>query len=294
MDELIENLPKTRNAKLYVIGLSEKSIFGNTYEGNVMTSKQVSAAIAKGWTPYHCIGRSETGREIWVAYEGNIATVIQPITEETTVTFGGNSGVDENTNLSNTVVEDVLYTLDTTTGDGYDNTDQSITIVSTMSDADIAEMEELIPGTPEFAEKFNGITLELAAGEGSVTFDCQTVGNRQLTVKIGNAPAATYTKSDRGEVKVAYNVAEPCFMYIYATATSASRGTEPTAVANALKLYGYTVKPGDTTGIEAVESISSNETIDDAQATWYDLNGRRVTTPTKGVYVKNGKKVVVK
>ena len=50
----------------------------------------------------------------------------------------------------------------------------------------------------------------------------------------------------------------------------------------------------DTTGIEAVESISSNETIDDAQATWYDLNGRRVTTPTKGIYVKNGKKVVVK
>ena len=50
----------------------------------------------------------------------------------------------------------------------------------------------------------------------------------------------------------------------------------------------------DPTGIEAVESISSNETTDDAQATWYDLNGRRVTTPTKGVYVKNGKKVVVK
>ena len=299
MDELIENLPKTKDAKLYIVNhipiVKWNGLFPTyIYEGNVMTSKQVSAAIAKGWTPYHCIGRSETGRENWVAYEGNIATVIQPITEETTVTFGGDSSIDENTNLTNTVVEDVLYTLDTATGDGYDNTDQSITIVSTMSDADIAEMEELIPGTPEFAEKFNGITLELAAGEGSVTFDCQTVGNRQLTVKIGNAPAATYTKSDRGEVKVAYNVAEPCFMYIYATATSASRGTEPTAVANALKLYGYTVKPGDTTGIEAVESISSNETIDDAQATWYDLNGRRVTTPTKGVYVKNGKKVVVK
>ncbi len=296
MDELIENLPKTRNAKLYVIDPTyiHKTSYGTFTEGNVMTPKQVSAAIAKGWTPYHCIARDTYGHETWVPYEGNIATVIQPITEETTVTFGGNSGVDENTNLSNTVVEDVLYTLDTTTGDGYDNTDQSITIVSTMSDADIAEMEELIPGTPEFAEKFNGITLELAAGEGSVTFDCQTVGNRQLTVKIGNAPAATYTKSDRGEVKVAYNVAEPCFMYIYATATSESRGTEPTAVANALKLYGYTVKPGDTTGIEAVESISSNETIDDAQATWYDLNGRRVTTPTKGIYVKNGKKFVVK
>ena len=32
-----------------------------------------------------------------------------------------------------------------------------------------------------------------------------------------------------------------------------------------------------------------------ATATWYDLNGRKVAAPTKkGIYIMNGKKVVVK
>jgi len=36
-------------------------------------------------------------------------------------------------------------------------------------------------------------------------------------------------------------------------------------------------------------------TIDNSQLTIYDLNGRRVATPTKdGIYIVDGKKVMVK
>ena len=281
MDALIKSLPAT-TGKLYIIWLS-----GN--EDNVMTKAQVAAAKAKGWTPFG-VGVSLQGQGVVIEYIGSDPAAIEPIEEETTVSFGGTSGVDESTDLSNTAVNEVLYTLDNTAGNGYDNTDQSITITSVVSDANIAEAEALTPGTPEFAEKFNGITIELAAGTGSVTFDCQTIGNRQLTVKIGNAPAATYSKSERGEVKVAYNVAAPTFMYVYATAAAGARGSEPTAIENALKLYGFTVKPGDTTGINA---INSDKAIDGSDV-YFDLSGRRVITPQKGVYVKNGRKVVVK
>jgi hypothetical protein len=46
---------------------------------------------------------------------------------------------------------------------------------------------------------------------------------------------------------------------------------------------------GDATGIELVES---GELRDECEI--YDLAGRRVSTPTKGLYIINGKKVFVK
>ena len=47
---------------------------------------------------------------------------------------------------------------------------------------------------------------------------------------------------------------------------------------------------GGTTGIETIES-SKNSTED---GVYYDLQGRRVENPTRGVYIVNGKKVVIK
>ena len=46
---------------------------------------------------------------------------------------------------------------------------------------------------------------------------------------------------------------------------------------------------GTTTGINAVSSSA-----DKMDGEWYDLSGRRVAQPAKGIYVKNGKKVIVK
>ena len=50
---------------------------------------------------------------------------------------------------------------------------------------------------------------------------------------------------------------------------------------------GFTVD-GETTGISTLE-------VSEEEAVYYDLQGRRVMNPTvKGVYIKNGKKVMVK
>ncbi len=49
------------------------------------------------------------------------------------------------------------------------------------------------------------------------------------------------------------------------------------------------VYPGDATGIEAVEAAADSK--DDA---YYTLSGVRVSHPVKGLYIKNGKKVMVK
>ena len=46
---------------------------------------------------------------------------------------------------------------------------------------------------------------------------------------------------------------------------------------------------GDATGIEKVENAAVN-----ANGTMFNLAGQRVAQPTKGLYIVNGKKVVVK
>ena len=52
---------------------------------------------------------------------------------------------------------------------------------------------------------------------------------------------------------------------------------------------------GDATGIKAIDN--SQLTIDNSQSTidnYYNLKGQRVAQPTKGLYIKNGKKVIIK
>ena len=60
------------------------------------------------------------------------------------------------------------------------------------------------------------------------------------------------------------------------------------AVAGARAFFGF----DETTGIEAIES--NPETAKESAREYYNLNGQRVMNPTKGLYIVNGKKVIMK
>lgn len=49
-------------------------------------------------------------------------------------------------------------------------------------------------------------------------------------------------------------------------------------------------------GTTGVDNLNVNDNLNDNEATWYDLNGRKLQgkPSQKGIYIKNGKKVVVK
>ena len=65
MDALVESLPNVSESSMYVIY--------NENEGNVMTTVQVAAAKAKGWTPYYYDG------EDWLEYAGSDPSGIKSI-----------------------------------------------------------------------------------------------------------------------------------------------------------------------------------------------------------------------
>jgi hypothetical protein len=189
----------------------------------------------------------------------SIDLVAEEANKSVVVSFGGeDAAIDESTDLTNTTVDGVLFTLNDNEGDGYDPTDESIVLNSTMSVEEVAAvMEQMKPGSGAYAAMFSGITFLLPAGTGSFDVDFMTLGDRTLSVKIGNNAAATLTQNERGTVTLSYDCTEDTYVYIYG-----SEGSDPTAAAftpqqvftkraprkavayeNAVKLYSFTVKP---------------------------------------------------
>ena len=62
-----------------------------------------------------------------------------------------------------------------------------------------------------------------------------------------------------------------------------------THVAGAREFFGIDFGDGETTGVADVRCQ-----MEDVRGEYFDLSGRRVAHPTKGLYIVNGKKVVIK
>ena len=299
----IEKTPLKITAKSYTIKQGEDlPTFEATYEGfknnetSAVLTKQptitttATSASAPGEYEITISGAEAQNYEIsYVAGKLTIEAVeIVPISETEEKSFS--QQVDETTDLQNTVIDNTYYNMDAANGDGYDATEQALVLNSTTSSAQMSAIQGAQVGDAAVRENFSGIIFELPAGKGVVTVDAKTIGTHVLNVQIGNGAPTQVKKSERGTVEVEYNVSAPTYVYLYASTESGAsarlyRG--PSAGANSVLLYGYKVQVGGT-GIGELKNGKMEE------LKYYDLNGRKVKTPRKGVYIINGKKVVVK
>ena len=127
-----------------------------------------------------------------------------------------------------------------------------------------------------------GIILE---GSGNVTIPLTTEATDDITgndLKVSDGTVTgdgIYVLGQNGG-KVGFgklksgDVLDACKAYLKITSTSASRA--------------FIVLGDDVTGIDEVRSKT-----DDGRGVYFDLLGRRVTQPQKGIYIVNGKKVVI-
>ena len=207
------------------------------------------------------------------------------------------AGISEEADLGDAVIGDIYVTVGD--GDGYDSTDGSIVLNSTMTAAEVAGIGSLAPGKSDIANRFNGLIVKVNAGDGTMVIDCKTVGKNTLNVKVGEAEPQAFVKSDRGTIEVAYRVGKETCVYIYgaeqemaddaeaakahqvAACRPLSRAAALSASAseNCVKIYAVGVS--QSTGINHT-LIDSNSPI----IGYYTLDGVKIEQPNApGIYV---------
>lgn len=207
------------------------------------------------------------------------AGAIEPIDTENTVNTDNLNGQD----LSDNVVDDIYYNIG---DDNYDSSDGSIIIKETTN---MGQISDATPGSADVVNNFTGLILQVGAGKGTITVNVKTVGNAQLAVQIGNQTPTIATRTEQGDIVVNYDVSENTFIYIYAIIASSDAPSLRASSTDMVKIYSIKVTPG-ATGINSMHH--SQCTIDN----YYTLDGQKQDgIPTKkGVYIVNGRKVVIK
>ena len=231
-----------------------------------------------------------------------LGALIRPITQEEDYSmmdsddFTNNDGTEKD--LSNTVINDILYTLknlDSDEGDGYDPDLQAIILNTNQDLADLmgAIKKGVVPCTPEFAAAFTGLTFLVPAGEGHIVVTSQELNGSQLMVKVGDDEpvsgknSVAISMSEMGDYNIPYQSAMETWVYLYKSGKSGS-GTRGKKTAADVRIRNVSYKKL-ASGISDVVSEQSDD------APWYDLSGQRISKPVKkGLYIHGNRKVVVK
>ncbi|MBO4827486.1 MAG: hypothetical protein J5506_09700, partial [Prevotella sp.] len=215
-------------------------------------------------------------------YSGDEPTDLEPINNGETIDFGDE--IDENTNLDGNVVGDVYFNIN----DGSYSASEGCIVVNSPTDDSFINGQDIFGD--DFKEGYNGIVFMVPAGKGTVKVEAQTTGTMVLKVKIGDNDPVEMELEGKLKISFPYNVTEDTYVYIYGgTSSAGAKGMNRAAGSGSLKIYGIEVVGGEN-GIEAIDN--GQLAIDNSPM--YNLNGQRVNEPTKGVFIRNGKKVLVK
>lgn len=204
--------------------------------------------------------------------------------ENTEISF--NTGIDNETDLRDTVIGDIYVTIGEE--DGYDETDGSIVLNSSMAEEYVEAVGGMVPGASDIANRFNGLVVQLPVGQGKITLNCLTVGTKRASVKIGDTAPMYYTKGSKGDISIDYNVSEDTYVYIYASETEAeqqsirrSRASVPTN-GNCVKIYSIGVSPISS----GINGIADDNNEFSPIVEYYSIDGTRVDSPvTPGIYI---------
>ena len=200
----------------------------------------------------------------------------------------GNGDIDDNSNLNGNVIGDIYYNISDENGE-YSSVEGCITLKKSISDSDMNNIVGKNIFSEDFKNDFTGIVFMVQAGQGTIKVNAESLGSMTLKVKIGNSTPMTFELEGKMKASIPYSVTEPTYVYIYGgeTSTANARGLRAVSSDNALKIYGIEWS-GEATSIEFI-----NRDVE-TKAVIYNLNGQRVEKPSKGIYIKNGKKVVIK
>ena len=269
-----------------------------------------------------------------------IGTPLNPLTDNGDGTLNPDDftttnpdGTTQTADLTNTNINDILYTLpETTEGQGYNPEDNSISIVTPMSDNDVekiiaaAKEQTVTVGSSDYAAQYLGITFLISGGKGDIIIDQEAVEGYEFHLKIGDGKPVTLGEGTAGRLKVTieYEVPDATYCWLYLVQkTAGARGWGNTRVGKRDHAHGHihsvSIKAksvsssnsaskasGGTISVETNAAITgiveaktdterAEQGTDKTDERWYTMDGRRIDKPTqKGLYIRTRKKVVIK
>lgn len=247
--------------------------------------------------------------------------VINPFTKDAVITFRtadfmtvGADGELEEIDLSNRVVNNILYTLHQENEDGFWEDEQAMVLNTVMPF--IPSFGDGIVGSESYAENYTGMTFMIPAGTGDILIDNKTMDGYMMAVRIGSGMPSVFVNSDWKQNTIHYQVDAPTYVYLYNAGSSSAasdrqRGGKKTStriVVRSIVIKPQNVTPSNEvqTIIPGAETVDTNPVIVDtgisaipvnrkATDSWYNLNGQQIDLPRqRGIYILNGRKVAIK
>ena len=177
--------------------------------------------------------------------------------------------------------------------DTVDAEEGSVTMHTTLSSSDVETLlETYSPGTPDLFEQLKGIYFLLAAGKGKVEIEMETLGNVVLGVFQGITPDY-FTAIEKGTVTIEYDLETDTWFIAYPVVMTSAKAPALVKRApdadNALKIYSVKIIPTEDIGT-GVTQVRSDKV---GRGYIYNLQGQRVTSLQKGLYVIDGRKVII-
>ena len=225
---------------------------------------------------------------------------IESLIESKETTFGGEDNpINEETDLTDAIIDNTYYSMNAGNGDGYDAEYQALVLNTTNTEEQMSTVADGKVGDDAVRENYVGIIFKFPSWNGKITLDLQTLGSHVLYLQLGKDKPMEIVQTDRGTVTIAFNLVEPTYIYLYAStdkdvAASRTRGTAE----NSVLLYGYKVdldwgvQNGDANenGIfdeEDIELVKESILNRADRYTFYDANGDRFINIADIVTINN-------
>jgi surface protein len=215
-----------------------------------------------------------------------------PLKDQEEIDYGDDASVDKYSDLSGTIIDNIFYNIGSVDG-GFDADDKCIVVNKAMTDEEIEAIFGKDIFSSEVKTNYAGIIIKVPQGNGKVTIQAQTIGGMMLMVKIGTADPVKKDLTRKQIVDFPYDVDRPAYVYIYAGMSDDSTATRTRGEQSYLRIYGLGISK-ESTSIVTYGNISDSADV-------YSIDGRLIKKSTatlqnlpKGIYIRNGKKYIIK
>ena len=154
-----------------------------------------------------------------------VPVIVNETTEDNTINISevvqAMEATEDYASISNDIYNDVLFTLSPAQGDQIISDEGCVQVVSTTNNANQI-IPTYVPGTSEYADNFNGITIQVPAGTGCITVNASVSVDYILNVETANSnenpnEKVSVSNQQQGDISVNYECQEPTYVYIYGT-----------------------------------------------------------------------------